>query len=783
MAGPSLMDSLFQSSLEDVIKSLRLCPPGSESAFISKSVEDIRREIKSTDPQTKATAVEKLAYLHSLHGVDVSWAAFHYVELSSSAAHSHKRIAYLAAALSFNPTTTDVILLLTNQLRKDLSSPNVHDVGVALSTLSSICNPDLSRDLTPELFTLLGSSRFLIRKKAICVLLRVFKHYPDAVRVCFKRVVENLESADMGVLSAAVGLFSELTVSESTPYLPLAPEFHKILVDCRNNWVLIKILKIFSKLAPVEPRLGRRLVEPICEHLERTGAKSLAFECVRTILTSFSDHVSALKLAVGKVKEFLESDDSNLRYLALQALSVAVSQTHTWAVLENKESVVKALSDGDINIRLEALALVMSMVSEDNLMEICSILIGHARRSDPEFCNEILGLILRTCSRNFYELVFDFDWYVSFLGEMARLQHCQKGKEIEDQLIDIALRVKDVRGELVKVARNLVIDPSLLGNPLLHRVLAACSWISGEYVELSKDPVELTEALVQPMTAFLPPPLRSIYIQAAFKVLTFCLCRFVEPSGNTMMTKESILGLLNLVEANLRPLAAECDEAEVQERASNVVVLIELARPKLGEQQESDVMMKASDFMNAVYDFFSEELGPLPAGAQERVRLPDGLLLGENLDELEEICGGDVNCSLPTSFQPPLQITAEEEEEEEEAVAVSESTSLLAKHRKRHGLYYLPSDDRGAYPPVAIDEEGEEEAEEEDDLRKLSLLTMKRRPDNRVKARPVVVKLDDDQQQQTGSLQKVVSGEADRRKGRRRKQKSRGQAEIPDFLL
>ena len=46
-------------------------------------------------------------------------------------------------------------------------------------------------------------------------------------------------------------------------YLPLAPDFYKILVDSKNNWVLIKVLKIFVKLAPLEPRLAKRVVEPI----------------------------------------------------------------------------------------------------------------------------------------------------------------------------------------------------------------------------------------------------------------------------------------------------------------------------------------------------------------------------------------------------------------------------------------------------------------------------------------------------------------------------------------
>ncbi|PQQ01182.1 hypothetical protein Pyn_18683 [Prunus yedoensis var. nudiflora] len=207
----------------------------------------------------------------------------------------------------------------------------------------------------------------------------------------------------------------------------------------------------------------------------------------------------AVKLVVVKIREMLVDDDPNLKYLALQALSV-VAPKHLWAVLENKEVVIKSLSDVDPNIKLESLRLCMAMVSESNVAEICRVLVNYALKSDPEFCNEILGSILSTCGSNVYEIIIDFDWYVSLLGEMSRIPHCQKGEEIEKQLDDIGMRVKDIRPELVRVSRDLLIDPALLGNPFLHRILSAAAWLSGIYVEFSINPFELMEALLQPRT-------------------------------------------------------------------------------------------------------------------------------------------------------------------------------------------------------------------------------------------------------------------------------------------
>uniref|UniRef100_A0A2P2MZ15 AP-3 complex subunit delta n=1 Tax=Rhizophora mucronata TaxID=61149 RepID=A0A2P2MZ15_RHIMU len=825
MASPSLMDTLFQRTLDDIIKGLRHQQTG-ESAFISKAVEEIRREIKATDLPTKSTALQKLAYLNSIFFVDMSWAAFHAIECISSPNFTHKKIGYLAISQSFHDSTP-VILLITNQLRKDLKSNNEFEVSLALECLSRIGSVDLCRDLTPEVFTLMSSSKVFVRKKAIGVVLRVFEKYPDAVRVCFKRLVESLDASDPQILSAVVGVFCELASRDPRSYLPLAPEFYRILVDSRNNWVLIKVLKIFAKLAPLEPRLAKRIVEPICDHMRRSGAKSLMFECIMTVACSLTEFESAVKLAVAKIHEFLVEDDPNLKYLGLQALSV-VAPKHLWSVLENKEIVIKSLSDADPNIKLASLSLVMAMVSENNVADICRVLVNYALKSDPEFCNDILGSILLTCCRNLYEIIVNFEWYVSLLGEMARIPHCHKGLEIENQLIDIGMRVKDARPELVRIGRDLLIDPALLGNPLLHRILSAASWICAEYVEFSKNPVELMEALLQPRTNLLPPAVRAVYIQSAFKVLIFCLHSYLLQRENIAddmplevsalssrrdcpessylaackghnhreqdeqfnprdsnqsyedlsilddqkdqtsisavleekhFTQESIINLLNLTELALGPILGSYD-VEIQERARNVVGFVELIKQEIvscslpNEANLKKEEAKAFKLVELLHDAFCEELGPVSISAQERVCVPDGLMLKENLAELDEICGSIV-LSSPVSFSLASPCYGEtvghpftDLQSKEDTETSNEATSFLAEHRKQHGLYYLPSEKDEIQTndyPLANDPTSSITAHDDaDDLVKLTGQSLvPKRKINHAKPRPVVVKLDE----------------------------------------
>lgn len=687
---------------------------------------------------------------------------------------------------------------------------------------------------------MLSSSKVFVRKKAIGVILRVFGKYPDAVRVCFKRLVENLEGSDSQIVSVTVGVFCELASKDPRSYLPLAPEFYRILVDSRNNWVLIKVLKIFAKLAPLEPRLAKKVVEPICDHMNKTGAKSLVFECIRTVVTSLTDYASAVKLAVTKVREMLIDDDPNLKYLALQALRI-VAPNHLWAVMENKDVVIKSLSDEDPNIKLESLRLVMMMVSESNVAEISRVLLNYALKSDPEFSNEILGSILSTCRRNVYEIVIDFDWYVSLLGEMSRILHCQKGDEIEKQLIDIGMRVKDVRPELVQVARDLLIDPALLGNPFLHKILAAAAWVSGEYVELSKNPFELIEALLQPRTNLLPPLIRAVYLQSAFKVLVFCLHSYLLQRGATASTscsdnlaprgsqllserdslvgsdlatrdasapseqedgfnprvlhqssedlsvdygeetnvshgrastsdslrrnnfnEESIMNLLNLTELAVSPLSGSLD-VEVQERAGNILSFIELIKQKMHDslaQKEESLdrdETEVSEIIKIMHGAFLNDLGPVSVNAQERVPVPDGLLLKQNLEDLETICPDD---QLPISNSLSFGNLPYEERDgdsipilqrKEESQPSNESTSLLSEHCKRHGLFYLPSEksESGSndYPPANdLKSQSNLNYDAEDLVKLTDQSPVPKRKPNHAKTRPVVVKLDEGDQ-------------------------------------
>ncbi|WVZ99805.1 hypothetical protein U9M48_045052 [Paspalum notatum var. saurae] len=777
-AAPSLVDTLFQRSLDDLVKALRADPSAAgESAAVARALSEIHREIRAPDAATKSAALQKLTYLSSLHFAPVAShpLAFPAIELLASPHLPHKRLAYLAASLSLHPPSLSLLPLATHQLHKDLSpSAHRHVSALALHLLASpaAASADaadlpvhLAHDLLPHLAR--GSPR------AIAAAARVIAASPSAaVPVLFKPLAACLASPDPRASTAAAAAFCDLSAppADAAPFLPLAPDLYNLLTTSRSNWALIKVLKVFARLAPLESRLAARIVDPVCQLLTRSAAMSLTFECIRMVLTALPAHDAAVRLAIAKAKEFLGADDDpNLRYLGLLALGM-LGPAYASTVNDCRDVIAQSLGDADSNIRREAVHLIMGMIDENNIMDVAVMLVGHAAKSDPEFANHILGAVLAACGRNVYELVADFDWYASLLVDMARTLHCAQGDEIGRQLVDVGMRVQDVRPELVRSARTLLIDPALLGNHFLFPVLSAAAWISGEYVDFTKDPVELVEALLQPRTSLLPMSVRAVYIHAVFKVITFCFSVYLERLGDSSkavdvafdgsaeeqdarastvrkdhFSHESILHMINLIQTTIGPLI-ECNEIEVQERVHNLMGFVHLVRDiqELNERKAAadETQSRVKELVKTMRTVFCQELGPVSVNAQTKVAPPDGLILNENLVELADIVSEDDTAPSTSIFFYPRKCHSVETRDEP---AASVGLSSLSEHRKRHGLFYLPTgktDEPNDYPQASDTlPSSSNEAANDDKLKNVEPLFAGKKS-KATKSRPKVVKLD-----------------------------------------
>ncbi|XP_070764526.1 AP-3 complex subunit delta-1 isoform X3 [Enoplosus armatus] len=648
------IDRMFDKNLQDLVRGIRNHKED-EAKYISTCIDEIKQELKQDNIAVKANAVCKLTYLQML-GYDVSWAAFNIVEVMSSSKFTYKRIGYLAASQCFHEST-DVIMLTTNQIRKDLSSPNQYDTGVALTGLSCFVTPDLARDLANDIMTLMSHTKPYIRKKAVLIMYKVFLKYPESLRPAFPRLKEKLEDPDPGVQSAAVNVICELARRNPKNYLSLAPLFFKLMTSSTNNWVLIKIIKLFGALTPLEPRLGKKLIEPLTNLIHSTSAMSLLYECVNTVIavlislsSGMPNHSASIQLCVQKLRILIEDSDQNLKYLGLLAMS-KILKTHPKSVQSHKDLILQCLDDKDESIRLRALDLLYGMVSKKNLMEIVKKLMLHVDKAEgTTYRDELLTKIIDICSQSNYQYITNFEWYISILVELTRLEGTRHGHLIASQMLDVAIRVKAIRVFAVAQMATLLDNAHLLTGNVQRKgiceVLYAAAWICGEFSEHLENPMQTLEAMLRPKVATLPGHIQAVYVQNAAKLFATVL---KSQEGNTDSTASQETSQLMI---DRLPLFVQSANLEVQERASCILQLVKYIQ----KLQQKDV-----EIAEEVSALFAGELNPVAPKAQKKVPVPEGLDLDAWINE------------------PPSE--SESEDEQPKAIFAKEET----KHsRPRH---------------------------------------------------------------------------------------------------
>lgn len=425
----------------------------------------------------KATALLKLVYLE-MFGHDMSWASFNVLEVMSSQKYLQKRVGYLAAVQSFRPDT-EVLMLAENLLKKDLTSPHLTTIALPLVTIPHVVSPSMANSLLTDLLPRLTHSSPAIRKKTIVTLYRLALVYPETLRPAWPRIKERLldENEDSSVTAAIINVVCELGWRRPHDFLPLAPRLFELLVQGSNNWMAIKIIKLFATLIPLEPRLVKKLLPPLTTLIKTTPAMSLLYECINGIIqggildgaegTVEGDEIA--RLCVSKLRGMLVVEgDPNLKYVALLAFTKIVA-SHPQLVALHSDVVVECIDDPDISIRTRALDLVSGMVDPSNLMPIVERLLRQLREASPasaaddptndramhagvipsgdsddeeaaeslrrrekrsseapplpeEYRRSVIEKILEMCSRDTYANITDFEWYIGILVDLVG--HC-----------------------------------------------------------------------------------------------------------------------------------------------------------------------------------------------------------------------------------------------------------------------------------------------------------------------------------------------------------------------
>ncbi|KAL9593810.1 MAG: hypothetical protein Q9219_007371 [cf. Caloplaca sp. 3 TL-2023] len=416
-----------------------------------------------------------------MFGHDMSWASFHVLEVMSSPNYLQKRVGYLGAVQSFRPDT-EVLMLATNLLKKDLTSSAVPTIALPLLTLPHIVTSSLALSLLSDLLPRLSHSNPNVRKKTVVVLYRLALVYPETLRPAWPKIKDLLMNPeeDSSVTAAVINIVCELGWRRPQDFVPLAPRLFELLVDGGNNWMAIKIIKIFATLTPLEPRLVKKLLPPLATLIRTTPAMSLLYECINGVVQGgILQSVDGVRegeeiaaLCVGKLRGMIIVEgDPNLKYVALLAFKKIVL-SHPDLVALHRDVIVSCIDDHDVSIRLQALELSAGMVNKENLVELVHHLLQQLRHTpsttnmadddgnavteveskgnpDGEDPEQLLQLserrpgdstaltfeyrvttikqILNICTKDTYANISDFEWYIRVLAQMVKLVPLETG--------------------------------------------------------------------------------------------------------------------------------------------------------------------------------------------------------------------------------------------------------------------------------------------------------------------------------------------------------------------
>ncbi|KAF7192999.1 AP-1 complex subunit gamma-1 [Pseudocercospora fuligena] len=400
------------SSLKQFIRNVRAAKTiADERAVVQKESAAIRASFReeSHNSDLRRNNVAKLLYLFTL-GERTHFGQIECLKLLASPRFADKRLGYLGTMLLLDENQ-EVLTLVTNSLKNDLNHSNQYIVGLALCTLGNIASIEMSRDLFPEVETILSSSNPYIRRKAALCAMRICRKVPDLSEHFFDKAKLLLNDRNHGVLLSGLTLVVSLCEADEEEggeqgvvemFRPLTGSLVKVLkalsqsgyapehdvTGITDPFLQVKILRLLRVLGRGDPQTSEQINDILAQVATNTESSknvgnSILYEAVLTILDIEAD--SGLRvLGVNILGKFLTNKDNNIRYVALNTL-IKVVAIEPNAVQRHRNTILDCLRDPDISIRRRALDLSFTLVNDSNIRVLIRELLAFLEVADNEF--------------------------------------------------------------------------------------------------------------------------------------------------------------------------------------------------------------------------------------------------------------------------------------------------------------------------------------------------------------------------------------------------------------
>lgn len=356
----------------------------------------------------------------------------------------------------------------------------------------------MSRDLFPEVETILASANPYIRRKAALCAMRICRKVPDLQEHFLDKAKILLNDRNHGVLLSGLTLVISLCEADEEEggeqgvvdiFRPLTGSLVKVLKGLSQSgyapehdvtgiadpFVQVKILHLLRLLGRGDAQISEQINDILAQVATNTDSSknvgnSILYESVLTILDIEAD--SGLRvLGVNILGKFLTNKDNNIRYVALNTLNKVVAIEPN-AVQRHRNTILECLRDPDISIRRRALDLSFTLINESNVRVLIRELLAFLEVADTEFKPVMTSQIGIAADR----YAPNKRWHVDTMLRVLKLA----GNFVKEQILSSFVRLIATTPELQTYCAQKLY--SALKDDISQEGLnLAGAWVIGEY--------------------------------------------------------------------------------------------------------------------------------------------------------------------------------------------------------------------------------------------------------------------------------------------------------------
>lgn len=361
----------------------------------------------------------------------------------------------------------------------------------------------MSRDLFPEVETLMSTANPYIRRKAAICAMRICRKVPDLYEHFLEKAKNLLSDRNHGVLLCGLTLAIDLCEAEEEEeeeggpvgviemFRPLAGGLVRALKGLTTSgyapehdvsgitdpFLQVKILRFLRVLGRGDVATSELINDILAQVATNTDSSknvgnSILYEAVLTILDIEAD--SGLRvLGVNILGKFLANKDNNIRYVALNTLNKVVAIEPN-AVQRHRNTILECLRDPDISIRRRALDLSFMLINEDNVRVLVRELLAFLEVADNEFKSVMTTQIGIAADR----FAPNKRWHMDTILRVLKLA----GNYVKEQILSSFVRLIATTPDLQTYAVQKLYS-SLKEDISQEGLTLAATWTIGEYAD------------------------------------------------------------------------------------------------------------------------------------------------------------------------------------------------------------------------------------------------------------------------------------------------------------